>query len=121
MTTVSVAVAAVLCAAAAGISDGLSAPRSAATWASVLYVAVVATCVGLAVQAWAQGALSAVTAAVIMTMEPLFAAALAVAIAGEVLTPTAWLGGLLVVASMAVAEIGARQCCDATAPRVECC
>ena len=121
VTTVSVAVAAVLCAVAALLTGGISAPQSTAGWSSVLYVAVVATCVGLAVQAWAQGALPAVSAAVIMTMEPVFAAVLAVLVAGEVLTATAWVGGLLVVASMGVAEVGARDCCDAMAPRVECC
>jgi drug/metabolite transporter (DMT)-like permease len=73
------------------------------------------------VQAWAQGALTATSAAVIMTMEPVFAALLAVLVAGELLGPAAWLGGLLVVLAMGTAEIGVRECCDATAPRVECC
>ena len=121
VTTVSVAVAAGLSAVAAVATGQLSAPRTGAGWVSVLYVAVVATCLGLAVQAWAQGALSAVTAAVIMTMEPVFAAGLAVGVAGEVLPAAAWLGGVLVVASMGVAEVGARECCDVAAPRVECC
>jgi drug/metabolite transporter (DMT)-like permease len=56
-----------------------------------------------------------------MTMEPVFAALLAVVVAREVLAPTAWLGGLLVVLAMGTAEIGARECCDVRAPRVECC
>jgi len=30
-------------------------------------------------------------------------------------------GGLIVVASMFVAELGPRDCCDAMPPRVECC
>ena len=50
------------------------------------------------------------TAAVIMTMEPVFAAGLAVGVAGG--APRCWLGGVLVVASMGVAEVGARECCD---------
>ena len=121
VTTVSVTVAAILCGVAAGASGDLSAPPSAPAWAAVLYVAVVATCVGLAVQAWAQGALSAVTAAVIMTMEPVFAALLAVGLGGESLAPMAWVGGLVVVTAMGVAELGARGCCDVASPRVECC
>jgi len=32
-----------------------------------------------------------------------------------------WLGGVLVVTSMFVAELGPRDCCDALAPRIECC
>lgn len=121
LTTVSVTVAAVLCGTAAGATGDLSVPRSSSAWAAVVYVAVVATCLGLAVQAWAQGALSAVAAAVIMTMEPVFAAALAVGLGGESLAPAAWVGGLVVVVAMGVAELGARQCCDVASPRVECC
>ena len=82
----------------------------------MLWVALVATCLGLAVQAWAQGALTATSAAVIMTMEPVFAALLAVVVAGEVLAPAAWLGGLLVVVAMGTAEIGVRDCCDVDGP-----
>jgi drug/metabolite transporter (DMT)-like permease len=121
VTTVSVGVAALLCAVASSFVDGPAAPSSGAAWASVLYVALVATCLGLAVQAWAQSALSAVSAAVIMTMEPVFAALLAVGTGGETLSPTVWVGGLTIVAAMGLAELGARACCDVASPRVECC
>ena len=121
VTTVSVVVAAGVCTAWSVLADQFVVPRSTGAWAAVLWVAVVATCLGLAVQAWAQGALTATSAAVIMTMEPVFAALLAVVVAGEVLAPTAWLGGLLVVVAMGTAEIGVRDCCDVAAPRVECC
>lgn len=121
LTTVSVGVAAAVSVVAALASDGLSAPPSGAAWSSVLYVALVATCLGLAVQAWAQSALPAVSAAVIMTMEPVFAAGLAVVVAGESLGAAAWVGGLVVVVAMGVAELGARACCDVASPRVECC
>jgi drug/metabolite transporter (DMT)-like permease len=121
ITTVSVVVAALLCGSWSALAGQLAVPSSRQAWASVLWVAVVATCLGLAVQAWAQGALSATSAAVIMTMEPVFAAVLAVVVAGEVLAPSAWLGGVLVVVAMGTAEIGARECCDVAAPRVECC
>lgn len=120
VTTVSVAVAAVLSGGWSAATGQLDAPRTPGAWAAVLWVALVATCLGLAIQAWAQGALSATSAAVIMTMEPVFAAVLAVAV-GEALPPLAWLGGLLVVVAMGTAEIGARECCDVAAPRVECC
>jgi drug/metabolite transporter (DMT)-like permease len=121
ITTVSVVVAAGTCAVWSALTGQLAAPRSPGAWAAVLWVALVATCLGLAVQAWAQGALTATSAAVIMTMEPVFAALLAVLVADELLGPAAWLGGLLVVLAMGTAEIGVRECCDATAPRVECC
>lgn len=121
LTALSVAVAAGLCACAAITSGGLDAPPSPSVWRSVLYLAVVATCVGFAVQAWAQSGLSATRAAVVMTLEPVFVAAIAAAVGDEHLSAAAIAGGLVVVASMFVAELGPRECCDAMSPRVECC
>jgi drug/metabolite transporter (DMT)-like permease len=121
LTAWSVAVATLLSGTAALVGHGLTVPPTAATWQAVVYLALVATCLGFVVQAWAQSALSATTAAVVMTMEPVFAAVLAATFGGESLHPTGWLGGVLVVTSMFVAELGPRDCCDAVAPRIECC
>jgi drug/metabolite transporter (DMT)-like permease len=121
LTALSVVVAAGLCGIAAVMNAGLGIPPTPSAWRSLVYLAVVATCVGFAVQAWAQSGLSATRAAVIMTLEPVFAAALAVALGGERPSAVAITGGLIVVASMFVAELGPRQCCDAMSPRVECC
>lgn len=121
LTAWSVSVAAVLCVAVAVLSNKPTIPTTEGAWRSLVYLALVATCLGLVVQAWAQSALTATTAAVVMTMEPVFAAVIAAGLGGETLPLLAWLGGLLVVSSMFVAELGPRQCCDARAPRVECC
>ncbi|GAA4413392.1 DMT family transporter [Fodinibacter luteus] len=108
LTAVSVATAACLCALAALLGTGIALPETSTAWQSVLYLGVVATCVGFAVQAWAQSALAATTAAVVMTMEPVFAAGLAVALGEQGLGWVGWVGGLLVVAGMALAELGPR-------------
>lgn len=121
LTAWSVTVAAVLCAVVAVLRGQAAIPADGGAWWSLVYLALVATCLGLGVQAWAQSALSATTSAVVMTMEPVFAALIAATLGGEVLPLLAWLGGLLVVSSMFVAELGPRQCCDATTPRIECC
>jgi drug/metabolite transporter (DMT)-like permease len=121
LTAVSVTVAAVLCGGAALARGGITIPPTREAWQAVLYVALAATCAGFAIQAWAQSALTATTAAVVMTMEPVFAAALALALGERGLGLLGWAGGLLVVASMFLAELGPRQCCDALSPRVECC
>jgi drug/metabolite transporter (DMT)-like permease len=136
LTGWSVAVAALLCAAAgavsgalagpggtggSGVSDGLAVPSSAGAWVSVAYLALVATCLGFVVQAWAQSQLNAAAAAVVMTMEPVFAALLAVTVGGESLAVIGWLGGALVVASMFLTELGPRGCCDVQSPRLGCC
>lgn len=121
LTAWSVAVAALTSTAVSLLSDTATVPSSAASWRALLYVALLATCLGFVVQAWAQSALTATTAAVVMTMEPVFAAAIATVLGDEHLSLTGWTGGLLVVASMFIAELGPRQCCDAMSPRIECC
>ena len=121
ITAWSVGVAATVCAAVAALRGDLAVLPTLATLGGVLYLALAATCLGFVVQAWAQAALSATSAAVIMTSEPVFAAAVAVAIGGEILGGAAWAGGALLVAAMFLAELGPRHCCDALSPRVECC
>jgi len=121
LTAWSVAVATLVSAGAAVVGDGqLALPPTVAAWRSLVYLALAATCLGFVVQAWAQSVLTAATAAVVMTVEPVFAAVLA-ALGGETLQRAAWLGGVLIVASMFTAELGPRKCRDALAPRVECC
>lgn len=121
LTAWSVAVAALVTGAAALAGGGLAVPPDRQTWTAVAYLALLATCVGFVVQAWAQSALTATTAAVVMTLEPVFAAIIAAGVGGESLPALSWLGGLIVVAAMFVAELGARRCCDAMSPRLECC
>jgi drug/metabolite transporter (DMT)-like permease len=121
LTALSVTVAAALCGVVALVTGDVSAPPTRAAWQAVLYLGLAATCAGFAVQAWAQSVLTAVTAAVVMTMEPVFAAVIAVATGEHGLHWVGWAGGLVVVASMFLAELGPRECCDALSPRVECC
>ena len=122
LTTASVSVATVLSAAVAlALHHAVTVPRTPAAWEAVLYLGLLATCLGFSVQAWAQASLTATTAAVVMTMEPVFAAVLALAVGESGLAPAGWIGGALVVASMALAELGPRGCCDAVVPRTVCC
>lgn len=121
LTAASVSVATALCVAWAVVQGGLEAPTTGTTWRAVLYLGLAATCVGFVVQAWAQSRLTATTAAVVMTMEPFFAAVFATMLGHEALGLTGALGGVLVVGSMFLAELGPRRCCDAQSPRVECC
>jgi drug/metabolite transporter (DMT)-like permease len=121
ITATSVGVATVLCAAWAVGQGGIEMPTETTTWWSVTYVALAATCLGFVVQAWAQSRLTATTAAVVMTMEPLFASVFATVAGHEVLGVAGALGGILIVSSMFLSELGPRRCCDALSPRVECC
>jgi drug/metabolite transporter (DMT)-like permease len=121
LTAWTVATAALVSALVSGLRSGLEWPATAEVWWAVAYLALGATCLGFVVQAWAQSALTATSAAVVMTLEPVVAAGLAAALVGERLSLLAWSGGLIVVGSMFVAELGPRRCCDAMSPRIECC
>jgi drug/metabolite transporter (DMT)-like permease len=64
--------------------------------------------VALWAQTWAQSHLPATRAAIVMTMEPVFAAFFAVALGGEPLTARMVVGGALVLAAMYVVELRGR-------------
>jgi drug/metabolite transporter (DMT)-like permease len=107
-----VAIAAVSLVAAA--PGGIELPSGRGAWASVLYMALIAGAVAIWAQTWAQSHLSATRAAIVMTLEPVFAAGFAVALGGESLTSRMLLGGAMVLAAMYTVElIGHRA--DATA------
>ncbi len=89
---------------AAGPSD-LRLPSSPALWAAVVLTAVAATAFAFVVQSWAQAHLSATSAAVVFTTEPVFAALFA-AFSGEHLGWGVVVGGALVVLAMFVMGLG---------------
>jgi drug/metabolite transporter (DMT)-like permease len=100
LTGVQLATVAAVCVTGALTTGGISLPRSTSEWSAIAVTAVLASALGYTIQAWAQTRLSATQAAVILTMEPVFAALFAVALGGETLRPLAIAGGVLVVAAM---------------------
>ncbi|HMM95108.1 DMT family transporter [Phycicoccus sp.] len=104
LATVQAAVIAVV-AAVAAVPGGLTLPSGGGQWASVLYMALVAGAAALWAQTWAQAHLTATRAAIVMAMEPVFAAFFAVLLGGESATARLLLGGGLVVASMYLVEL----------------
>jgi drug/metabolite transporter (DMT)-like permease len=95
------------------LPGGITIPTTGADWTGMLYTALVAGALALVVQTWAQAHLPATRAAVIMTMEPVFAAGFAVAFGGESPTARMLLGGGLVLAAMYLVELGPRRAADA--------
>jgi len=73
---------------------------------AMLLTGVVATALVLVLQAVAQRFTSPTHAAVMYTMEPVFAVMFGCLLAGDQLTPVAWLGGGLILTGMLTAEIG---------------
>ena len=98
----------------AATPGGIELPQGGHAWASVLYMALVAGAVALWAQTWAQSHLPATRAAIVMTLEPVFAAAFAVALGGESLTVRILVGGAMVLAAMYTVELFGRRA-DVTA------
>lgn len=97
-----------VCAAAAA-PGGIALPANAADWTALLYMALVAGALSLVAQTWAQAHLPATRAAIIMTMEPVWAALFAVLFGGEVLGWRVVVGGALVLTGMYLSELGPRR------------
>ena len=89
--------------------QGYSLPPSTGVWAGVLGAAVFATAVAFPAQAWGQSHIDATRAAVIFTMEPVFAALGGVLFGGDVLSPRVLGGAGCILIAMVVAEFGGRR------------
>ncbi|WP_083752625.1 DMT family transporter [Actinosynnema sp. ALI-1.44] len=100
LTVVQLGVVGVLCL-VLGVPDGMDLPASQSFWIPVLALAVVATAGAYLVQTWAQARLSAVVAALALTMEPVFASVFGALVDGDEITARVVLGGVLVVGAMA--------------------
>jgi drug/metabolite transporter (DMT)-like permease len=73
---------------------------------AVLFCGVFASAFAILVQTWAQARTTAVRAALIFSLEPVFAAAYSVLAGREVLGQRELTGGILIVAGVVVAEVG---------------
>jgi drug/metabolite transporter (DMT)-like permease len=80
-------------------------PRTADFAATVLYLGTVATVVTFIGWTWSQGRMSAVHGAIILALEPVFAALFAAWLLHERLGPRGILGGALVLAGIVVSEV----------------
>ncbi|WP_372729368.1 DMT family transporter [Nocardioides sp.] len=108
MTIVQITVIAVVCLVATA-PDGLVLPNTGADWLSVVYMALFAGALALVGQTWAQAHLTPTRAAIIMSMEPVFAAFFAVLLGGESLTARMLTGGAMVLVAMLVVELVPRR------------
>lgn len=84
-------------------------PPDGGVWATAIYTAAFAGAAALIVQTWAQAHLPASRAALVMTLEPLFAAAFSFAVGQDHLTASLALGGALILGAMLVVELSARR------------
>ncbi len=91
------------------LPSGIVLPSTPGHWASVLYMVVFASIAALWVQTWAQSHMSATRAAIVMTLEPVFAAFFAVWLGSEAATWRMLAGGALVLAAMYAVELRGRR------------
>jgi drug/metabolite transporter (DMT)-like permease len=89
--------------------NGIAFPDRTSDWLSVVYMAVVAAAAAMIGQTWAQSHLPPARAAIIMSMEPVFAAFFAVLFGGESATIRMVIGGLMVLAAMLIVELAPRR------------
>jgi drug/metabolite transporter (DMT)-like permease len=96
-------------AAIAAVPGGITLPSTRGDWVAVGYMALVAGALSMLGQTWAQSQLDSTRSAIIMSMEPVFAALFAVLLGGEGVTWRMLLGGTLVLAAMLVVELTPRR------------
>ncbi len=89
--------------------NGIGAPDTTGGWAALLYMAIVSGALAMLGQTWAQAHLPAARAAIIMTMEPVWAAFFAVLFGGESLTGRMLIGGAFVLSAMYLVELSPRR------------
>lgn len=75
-------------------------------WAAVAFTGVAASALAIGVQVWAQQRLSAARAAVIYSLEPVFALAWAGAMGAGWPTRAEWVGGGFILAAVLTSELG---------------
>ncbi|GAA2746562.1 DMT family transporter [Terrabacter aerolatus] len=108
LSVVQMVVIAVICLVGAA-PGGIVLPHTPRQWATVLYMVVFASILALWVQTWAQAHLPATRAAIVMTLEPVFAAFFAVTFGDESATLRMVVGGALVLTAMYAVELLARR------------
>lgn len=84
---------------------GFGTPLDAVPWGVLIYLAVVATALVIALQTWALARTSPVKAAVLFATEPVFAALFAVTFFGEGMTTREVIGGAVILTGVVVTEL----------------
>jgi drug/metabolite transporter (DMT)-like permease len=117
MSILQVVVVAVICLVVSA-PHGIQLPDNGRDWLSVVYMAIFPAALALLGQTWAQAHLPPTRTAIVMSMEPVFAALFAVWFGGESTTVRMVTGGLMVLTAMLIVEIGPRRKLGAEVPHI---
>lgn len=107
LTVVQMLTVAVVCSLAA-LPTGVRLPATAGDWGTLLYMALVAGAAALLLQTWAQAHLPPARAAIVMTLEPVWAGGFAVTLGSDPVGGRLLVGGGLALAAMLLSELGPR-------------
>ena len=108
LTVLQLGVVTVMCLVASPLQGGLVLPPSSQVWAAIGFLALVATALAFLAQTWAQTHLPATRAAIVLTLEPVFAGVFGVTVGGDEITARLVAGGLCILAAMYVVELAPR-------------
>jgi len=100
-------------------TGGVAAPPTAEVWRAIIFLALVATCVGYFAQTWVQSSIGATKTAIILTMEPVFAGIAGVTIGSDELTSRMIIGAALILFGTYLVELGPRHSAEGTHPHLE--
>jgi drug/metabolite transporter (DMT)-like permease len=89
----------------AAAPGGIMMPPNGEVWQTIAITAVLATAVAFFVQTWAQSLVSPTHAAIVLTMEPVFAGIFSVTLGGEQLTPRIIIGAVFVLTAMLIVQM----------------
>lgn len=109
LLVVQLLVAGVVCLVAAVALGDLEAPRGATVWSALVVTSLVASALGFFVQTAAQRRTSPARTALILASEPAFAGIFGYWLAGERLSPVAWLGAGLIMAAIVGVEVASSR------------
>lgn len=93
---------------AVAAGGGVSLPERG-DWAAFLYLAIIVGGVSMLAQTWAQAHINAATVAVLMVLEPVWAAVFGTTLWGERLEPRVLVGGALILAALLISSTGGRS------------
>lgn len=85
--------------------DGWVVPPNSAVWTAVVFLAVFASAFAFIIQTWSQSQMTPTRAAVVLSLEPVFAGAFGVLVAGDSITWRVLLGGAAILAAMFLVEL----------------
>ena len=109
LTTLQLSVVAIFSITLSLVKGGPAVPPNGTAWLCILLLAVLASCLGFFAQTWVQSKVSSTRAAIILTMEPVFAGIAGVTIGTDQLTKRLVAGALCILAAMYLVELSPHE------------